>query len=173
MPTTYEAAPKEVHELLKKVMKQYHPLLVKQEVRVGIIFAANEDGGAVKHGGYPCAAKIGIVSLKDRVEKNYEAELLIDHEWWKQSQVKHKEALLDHELSHIEPKFNDKMGTYEKDDLGRPKLISVLGDWNGGDGFAKIVERHGEFAAEVINLKKVEAKVAEAQRGLFSDKEAS
>ena len=58
--------------------------------------------------------------------------------------------------------------------MGRPKLKIKLGDWNAGDGFKVVVERHGDYANEVVQLKKVNALVAEAKITLFPpEKEAS
>lgn len=166
MPTTYEAAPQEVKDMLADVMKRYHPKLAEVGARVGVIIARNYEGVPVKHGGYPAAANIKVVSLKDRVEKQYEAEMLIDGHWWDESRKEHRVALLDHELSHIEPVEDEEEGGWKMDDLGRPKLKSVLGDWNGGDGFKAVVERHKDFSVEVANFVKVEAKITAAKAGL-------
>ena len=102
MPTTYEKAGRDVTDLLLEVMGEFHAELGKEDVKVGVIFANNSEGAAVKKGGYPCAGKISIVSLKDRCEKSYDAELIIDQTWWTEGREKHHRALIDHELSHLE-----------------------------------------------------------------------
>jgi len=174
MATTYEAATEEVKSMVRTIMGKWHADLVKEDVRVGCIMAYNGESAAVKHGGYPAAATMKVVSLKDRVEKKYEAELLIDQTWWNEAQKKHREALIDHELSHLELVPDEEEGGFKRDDLGRPKLKIKLGDWNAGDGFKVVVERHGDYANEVVQLKKVNALVAEAKITLFPpEKEAS
>lgn len=167
MPTTYEKASEEVHELVQEVMQEFHPELPRHGVKVGVIFASNTESAAVKRGGYPCAGKISIVSLKDRCEKNYDAELLIDLTWWTEGTPKHHRALIDHEISHLELVEDEEAGGYKTDDLGRPCLKIRLGDWNVGDGFNAVIERHGDFAIEIASLKRAEAKVAEVKTRLF------
>lgn len=168
MPTTYEKAGKDVHDLVSEVMKKYHTELPQNGVNVGVIFARNSEGPAVKKGGYPCAGKISIVSLKDRCEKEYEAELIIDLGWWTEGTTKHHRALIDHELSHLELVEDEEEGGYKTDDQGRPCLKIRLGDWNVGDGFQSVVERHGDYAVEIASLRKAEAKVCEVKSRLFT-----
>jgi len=167
MPTTYEKAGRDVADLLLEVMSEFHTELGKEDVKVGVIFARNSEGAAVKKGGYPCAGKISIVSLKDRCEKSYDAELIIDQTWWTEGREAHHRALMDHELSHLELVEDEEEGGYKRDDQGRPSLRIKLGDWNAGDGFQAVVERHGDFAVEVACLRHAEAKVREVKERLF------
>ena len=101
MATTYQRADDNVWKLLDRVMKAHHHRLQDAGVRVGILFATNPDGDPVKHGGYPALAKIKPVSLKDRVSKAFDAELIIDESAFRQLRDEQREALIDHELSHI------------------------------------------------------------------------
>jgi len=167
VPTTYEKAKEDVHKLVAAVQKKYHTELTNQSVRVGVIFANNTEGASVKKGGYPCVGKISIVSLKDRCEKDYEAELVIDLTWRTEGTSKHHEALIDHELSHLELVEDEEEGGFKKDDLGRPSLKIKLGDWNVGDGFQSVIERHGDYAVELASLRKAESKVNEVKSRLF------
>jgi hypothetical protein len=175
MSTTYQTADDDVRDTLTEVMRKYHPGLAAADVQVGILMASNPEGNAVTHGGYPAFAKIKVVSLKDRVSKHYDAELLIDESEWNRFRHEHRLALLDHELSHLTtvPLKEDeataaladdpKAPTWKLDDLGRPKLKTVPGDWNGGDGFRDVVSRHGAFAIEYENLNRAKA-AADAAR---------
>lgn len=156
MPTTYTAAEPDVNDLLAEVMKRYHRPLHEAGVRVGVLMASE-----VKAHGYTAYAAIKIVPLKDRLTKQYDVELLIDQEEWDAMRDRHRRALLDHELSHIQLASVRGVGrdiaagiAFSRDDLGRPKLKTVKGDWNGGDGFREVVKRHRDFAVEFLNAKR-------------------
>jgi hypothetical protein len=165
MPTSYQIADDDVLRLTARVMKQCHPRLHEAGIKVGILFASNPDGDAVTHGGYPALAKIKPVPLKDRVSKEWDAEMVIDESAYRALREEQREALLDHELSHIttiEMKptelkaaraYDPEAPSWKLDDLGRPKLRSVKGDWNVGDGFGQVVARHGEMAIEYENIR--------------------
>jgi hypothetical protein len=175
--TTFGLPDPELRRRLAGVMERYHQPLHDAEVRVAILLAVNDDGDAVVHGGYPALATIKIVSLKDRVLKQVDAELLIDERAFRELTYDQQEALLDHELTHLElgkygykavsrevvsPDTGDV--TYEPtgetklwfhtDDLGRPKLKSVKGDANVGDMFKAVIFRHGSNAIEFVNIER-------------------
>jgi hypothetical protein len=164
-------------------MKESHERLQEAGVKVGIIFAYNPDGeAAVKHGGYPALAKIKPVPLKDRLSKEYDAELIIDEKAYRDLKDEQREALLDHELSHIntvdlntdelaEARAHDeKAPSWKLDDLGRPKLRTVLGDWNVGDGFKQVVVRHGDMAIEYENIRLAKGRADAARSAGQEDK---
>lgn len=155
----------DVTAMLAKALAQWHPDLRALGVRVQILFAASDtDAPAVKHGGYPALATVRIVPLKDRLTKGYDAEMLVCRESWGDMTGAQRMALLDHELSHIEPvKKEVKQAKGYKgepqyytplDDLGRPKLKLRPGDWCAGDGFDVVVARHGDDAAEFEGLRR-------------------
>lgn len=164
MPTIYQTADADVLNLLARVLADYHPRLAAADVRVGVLTAYNPDGDAVRHGGYAAFAAIKPVSAKDRVPKGYDAELVIDERKWAELHDEQRVALLDHELSHLDVidlspaelkaarAESADAPTWKTDDRGRPKLRSVPGDWNAGDGFTQVVARHGLDAVEYANL---------------------
>jgi hypothetical protein len=43
------------------------------------------------------------VPLKDRLTKSYDAEMMVSRDDWNLMNEAHRLALLDHELSHLEP----------------------------------------------------------------------
>lgn len=174
MPTTYSEAESDVISLMRDVMAMYHQTLVDASVKIAVLMAATDNGeSAVKHGGYPAYATIKIVSLRDRVTKQVDAEMLIDWNEWKNLRESQKFALIDHELTHImlaEWRYvKEEDGTetirFKQDDLGRPKLKIRKGDWNCGDGFARVVERHGDEAVEFLNIKRCHAYAMAAKDG--------
>lgn len=163
MPTTFEKADEHhpVHNFVHDAIRRWHLPLAAADVKVGVIFARNPDRHAVTHGGYPCAATIKVVPLKDRLSKDYDAELLIEHRTWEVLDEEQCLALIDHELSHLNIVIKD--GQLQRDDLGRPKLKLRKADWNGGDGFRAVVERHGDNALEFLNAKRIHGLVLAAK----------
>lgn len=174
MPTTFMLADADAHERVGRMMARHHPQLRDAGVVVGVLFASNEDGPALAHKGSTVAATMQVVSLKDRVLKEVDAQMVINREVWEELSPAQRDALCDHELSHLalkkfaywtllgpdgKPKRGpDGLETGEQelrcdlDDLGRPKLVGVPGDVDVGDAFKAVVERHGIAAMEYRNL---------------------
>jgi len=101
MSTVYWKADEAAVQMLDSVIQRWHPELKKAGVKIGFIFALNDKGAPVKHGGYPAYATIRVVPLKDRVSKGYDAELLVDGGHWANDKRECQYALLDHEMSHL------------------------------------------------------------------------
>lgn len=156
MPT-YGLPDDEVPRLLAEVMEKHHRELHLAEVRIGVLMCSE-----LLHGGYPAYATIKVVPLKDRLTKDYDAELVLDRHLWERLRHRHRKALLDHELSHLavakfvehESEDGEVSCTFATDDIGRPKLKTVKGNWNGGDGFREVVKRHGDWAIEFLNAQR-------------------
>lgn len=168
MGSYYWRADDKTTSFISEVKEKYHNELHQFDVKIGVIFAMSkeEDGHALKHHGYPAYATIKIITLKDRITKGYDAELMLDAEFWKSSNLTERTALIDHELSHIavkrkkpaKPKKGqekteiDPLGEVQFDDYNRPMLKTVRGDYNVGDGFIKVIQRHQTSAVETHNL---------------------
>jgi hypothetical protein len=170
--TTYSIAEAEIVQQVGNVMEAHHTPLSSAEVRVGVLMAYNAEGAAVKSGGYPARASIRVVPHKDRVTKGYDAEMVIDRMEWESMRTEHREALIDHELMHLELKMKKVKGpkgsppdhAIDRDDQGRPKLKMRNGDWDAGVGFREVVARHGDYAPEFENLTRARS-MAEAAKG--------
>ncbi len=146
MPTTYEKCGDDVDAIVKRVSKKFHVDLVKAKVTIQCLYARNDEGHAAKLHGYPCAAVVKKNSLKDRAEGKTDATITIDEVTWNNLSEDEKDALIDHELYHLEVK-RDKVGQFDYDDLGRPKLMMKLHDAQIGI-FKAIIERHGRNALD-------------------------
>jgi hypothetical protein len=178
VPTTYTLADERIHAAAARVMREFHRPLHEAGVKLGILLAYNPEGPAIRHNGAPCRATIQVVPLKDRLTKGYDAELTIDQAECDLMREAHLVALVDHELCHLDVKLKKpkrKKGEkteptpyVERDDLGRPKLKSRPGNWDAGDGFHEVCERHGEFAPEFENLRRCWA-AAEAAKNRGKD----
>jgi Putative phage metallopeptidase len=166
MSTTFDEPDDELTALLATVMRIYRPTLHAAEVRVGIVVASNPNGDAVMHRGHPAFGCIKVLSPVDRLKKKYEAELKIDGDKYPDLRPRQLQALLFHELLHIDLKkwwetsILDDDGEptgettlhWESDDRGRPKLKGVTGDWSAGDGFARVCAVFGADAIEYENI---------------------
>lgn len=146
MPTTHTPAGDNVIARMNKVMRKYHGHLVTEKASVGVLMARNEDGEAVKVGGYPCAALVRKVSLKDRAAGLPDAQIIIDEIRWEELDDAEKDALLDHELEHLKI-ATDQNGQPKRDDLDRPKFNLAKHDAQIGI-FRCVIERHGEKALD-------------------------
>ncbi|HEY1187697.1 MAG TPA: putative metallopeptidase [Gemmata sp.] len=174
MPTTYHIADADVLTLVARVMERYRPRLHQAAVRIGVLMAHNSDAPAVKHGGYPASATIRVVSLKDRVTKEYDAEMMIDAREFEGLRERQQQALIAHELHHLDTVdlSRDELAarddgdpvTWKTDDLGRPKLKLVKGDWHAGDGFRVVVQEFGADAIEFENIARAKAHADAARR---------
>jgi len=170
---TYSKPDDETLELLDLVMKRFHERLKHAGVRVGILMAfadvdektGERKGPALKgYGEAQAAAKIANVSLKDRLVKGYDVEMLIDGDSWDTRPDEEQIALLDHELTHVEL-------TGDLDDLGRPKVKLRKEDfivW----GFLGVVQRHGAMALEAQSVRHLIDQHGQLLLGIPGDSEA-
>lgn len=152
----YEAAPNEVREVCNAMLEKYHAELRDAEVSIDILFASPKPDGdgeiapeanAIKHHGYPAMAVIKVNSYKLRVQSHADAEMIIDKQRWEELSDAQREALIDHELEHLELK-TDNDGVMLRDDLDRPKLRCRLHDHQYG-WFNSVALRHGKASIEV------------------------
>lgn len=154
MPTTYDRAPEHVTNRVLELMQQYHSELYEFEVTVDVLCAFADPEtmeSPVKVAGYPCLAKVRSVSYKDRVKGCADAEIIIDGDELKIWTERELDAILDHELTHLEI-TRDNEGAVKRDDLGRPKLKLRKHDVHFG-WFDSIAKRYGDDAQEVKQAK--------------------
>ena len=147
--TTYTPAPEEVHARCVALIKRFHPDLVSVGIRLDILFAQTdaEDGHSVKLNGYPCQAVVSILGPKERAKEQGDAQIIIDEENYHDLTEEEQDALLDHELYHLEV-VKDQHGRPKRDPYGRPKLKMRLHDVQFG-WFEEIARRHKQASGEV------------------------
>lgn len=158
MPITFDRVDDEVTDCVKRMIDAYHHELRDAEVSVQCLFAMNNesDDPAVKApGGWPAYAVIRRVPLKQRVAGFRDAEITIDAEKWKDLTEPQRDALIDHELEHLEVQYegNGPGTPVQIDDWGRPKLKIRQHDYELA-GFKAIMDRHPDAALEKLAAKK-------------------
>lgn len=157
----FEKATKDVHERATHILKQFHPDLHAQGVKIDYIFvyAATDEasgeptGPALKCHGYPASGVSRIVNLKDRTMGRGDAEVLLDGDRWPNMKPEEQDALLDHELTHFVVS-RDIEGSPLLDAEDRPKLKMKQHDHQIGI-FNVIAQRYGKYSGEVQNIKAV------------------
>jgi hypothetical protein len=146
---TYDQAPEEVHDRAKALIRKYHPELEEVGIRIDILMASTdtEDSHAVTLGGYPCHAVIRNLGPKERAMGRGDVEIVIALDKYAAMTDAERDALLDHELYHLEP----RLGKYDKpkfDDHHRPLFSMRKHDRQFG-WFDEIARRHGDASFEV------------------------
>lgn len=149
----YEKAPAEVGQTVERMMDRYHPQLRDAKVSITCLMAfpttdknGDSSGPPLRFQGYPAAAIVKIIGLKERTDGRSDVEICIDGDAWPLRSDAEKEALIDHELEHLDLKI-DKDGAIVRDDLDRPRLKIRKHDHQHG-WFDAIVRRHGRAALE-------------------------
>ncbi len=188
MSKVYFKADDSIVELMEEIKNKYHKDLKDCGAKIGIIMIADPGKHALMFRGSPAAATVHVVSLRDRITKQYDAEITIDAETWKNLKDISKRALLDHELSHIVVKkvkvkksnkrrdeededTEEALEEHEQqnmeiayDDIGRPKLGIRKADYDTSDGFLSIIERYGIEALEYKNFKNLSKMIESSLR---------
>lgn len=163
MSTTYDRCPFAIESMMNELLCAYelHQPLLDNRVKIDLGFAMAERnektgepvGFALKQHGVRALAKVRIIPLKDRVMGRGDAEILIDKDWWDTATEPEQRAVLDHELCHLEVRFNES--GVVKDDFNRPKLQLRPHDYQIG-WFVNVAKRHGPASAEVQQARQMQ-----------------
>jgi hypothetical protein len=146
---TYSSASDEVARTIQRMVKDYHPDL--ENVTVGALFVFDVEDSALqvlKHNRYPALATVKITSLRDRALGIPDAVIVVDRACWLNYKAQACDALIDHELTHLERDIDTDTGLPLFDSLNRPKLKARLHDHQLG-WFDEVARRHGEYSPEV------------------------
>jgi hypothetical protein len=140
-----------------RLLKLFYRDLEEAEVTIEILHAS----GGLKHHGYAAAATVKINSLKDRAAGLADCRIILDGDGWEKWDTKRRQAVLDHELFHLEVQ-RDQEDEIKSDDLGRPKLRLKLHDHQLGI-FEEIILRNKEHSIDAQVIAKSWAKVKQLQ----------
>lgn len=165
MPVTFEKiGPRDDHKIFDRLIQmrdRYHQPLVAAEVKIELLLAraardknGDANGPPLKKHGHPTRTIVRIVSLKDRVAGLGDVIIMVDGDEWDEWTPAELDATLDNALTQIqlvmdEPK--DGPATVRRDDADRPVLRLAKGDFMVS-GFASVIRRHKENAAEAQAL---------------------
>jgi hypothetical protein len=164
---SYTPCGDDVRERALALIRRFYPDLVEVQIRIDYIYVSNdaEDTPALTHGGYPAQAVVKILGPKERAMERGDAEIVIDEENWTDLSDAEKDALLDHELYHLEVVKNKLKTRAKRDCCGRPVLKIRKHDRQFG-WFDAIARRHGDASAEVIQFKQFEKECGQLYLGL-------
>jgi hypothetical protein len=154
MPTTYAKADTLAKECVSRVIAEHYQDFVAAEVTIDVLYAFADPEGdkpAIEKRGHRQLAEVRILSLRDRVKGHADAEITLDGDAWANMPNERREAIVDHELYHIELR-RDKEGTVLTDDHSRPQMKMRNHDREMG-WFDIIAKRHGSASGEVQQLK--------------------
>jgi len=142
---TYKLADGNTHDRLHSIVNKHHPQL--KRVSFDVLEVRSDSGNALTANGYGCIACVRIVPLKDRACGRSDVEIVLDADKFGCANERAKSAILDHELTHLEPML-DKDGRPRKDSLTRPRLQLKRHDWQFG-WFNAVAKRWGTDSIEV------------------------
>jgi len=143
------------YAMLNQVMARYHHELVDAQSRVSLNFVKafdkdDEPTPALKHAGHYCEAYVKLISRRRKLRDPHEAEIDIDGHMWEEKNDQQREALLDHELSHIKV-VTDRHGIPKRDEDERVQLKLVPDDIFI-TGFLSVIRHYGQNAGEYQSI---------------------
>jgi hypothetical protein len=150
---TYSQAP-DADSCIEKIRATYHQELRGVTVAALFVFDHESSVPVLKHQGYPAGAVVRITPLKDRALGIADAQIVIDRAGWLALSQRQRDALVDHELTHLTRKVDKETGEMLIDILDRPKLVMRKHDHQHG-WFDEIAQRHGEASPEVRQARRL------------------
>ena len=148
---TYSAAP-DVEECTLRMREKHHEGL--EGVRIACLFVFDDENSerVLKHQGYSAQAVMRIVPLRERALGMAEAVLVVDRAVWLVLSYRQRDALVDHELMHLQRVEDEETKQPKCDSLGLPKIVMRQHDHQFG-WFDEVAERHGDASPEVCQAK--------------------
>jgi hypothetical protein len=148
---TYSLA-RDLEPVIANVIYQHHGELIG--VQVGALFVFDEDSGepVLTHQGYLAQAMIRITPVRERALGVADAVIVADRAHWLALSQPQRNALVDHELTHLARVLDNESGQPKVDVLGRPKLRIRRHDHQIGY-FDEVAQRHGDASPEVRHAK--------------------
>lgn len=149
---TYSASSADLDGHIERMKVEHHTDLEGVTVSALFVFDDESSESVLKHQGYPAAAVVSITPVKQRALGMADAVIVIDRPSWQMMGASQRNALIDHELTHLTrviAEATDEEPKHPKcDSIGRPKLAIRQHDHQLG-WFDEIARRHGEASCEV------------------------
>jgi hypothetical protein len=150
---TYSHAP-DAGDCIEKIQAAHHEDLEGVTVSALFVFDNESSVSVLKHQGYPAGAVVRITPLKDRALGTADAVIVVDRAHWLALSQRQRNALIDHELTHLARKVDKETGEMMVDAVERPKLTMRRHDHQFG-WFDEIASRHGEASPEVNQARRL------------------
>jgi len=150
---TYSPAP-DADTCITRIQEDYHAELDEVTVSALFVFDTEAAEAVLKHQGYPAAAMVRITPLRERALRPADANIVIDRCTWLTLSQRQRDALIDHELTHLTRVLDKETGNPVFDALDRPKLAMRRHDHQFG-WFDEIAQRHGDASPEVRQAKQL------------------
>lgn len=127
-----------------------------EDVTIAALFVYDLEASepVLTHGGYPAQAVCRITPLRDRALGVADAVIVIDRWNWLLLSAKQRDALIDHELHHLDRVVDEETDEPKTDAVDRPKLAIRKHDHQFG-WFDAIAQRHGDASPEVRQAKQL------------------
>jgi hypothetical protein len=172
---TYTDATQGEYTRLARIMEQHHPELATNGIRVFItsVRAFNSDDEpttALKFAGGTCYAQVRVVNRERRLRIPFDAEMRVDGFLWDELTEAGRDALYDHELTHLRV-VTDVYGAVIMDDDQRPKLKTVPDDIIM-TGFLSVIRHYGEQALEYRSLQRSMEAASQELTAMLAETEA-
>lgn len=151
MSKQYDKASADVEKRIEHMREKYHQALDGVTICALFVFS-DESEHVLEQSGYPKLAITKIVGVKERAAGLSDALIVIDRYSYSGLSPKAADAMIDHELYHLERVIDEKTERPKTDVVGRPKLQMRKHDWELG-WFDEIAQRHGEYSIEVMQAK--------------------
>lgn len=151
---TYSHASEDVVRSIDRMREEHHEDLEGVTVSALFVFDTEATECVLKHGGYPAQAVIRITPIRDRALGVADAVIVVDRSNWMLLGAAQKDALVDHELTHLERVVDEETGAIKTDAVDRPKIAIRKHDHQFG-WFDVIAQRHGDASPEVRQAKQL------------------
>lgn len=151
MPKTFDDCTDDDMMCLDSAMRRFHGRLVDVNTTVHMRYIVNQDKEGepipcLKVRGRLVPATIKINSFSDRQEGKKDCTINLDKYLWQEKSDPERLAILDQMLTSLDL-ATDKDGAVLKDDIGRPRLVKRLPDFEIA-GYDIVADRHGPQSME-------------------------
>lgn len=165
MPKIFADGEAQDYDRLRKVLSLHHSRLIEVSARVSITFVRafdkdDEPIPSLKFAGANAVALVKLVSPERKLRIPFDAEIKIDGYLWDELTELSKDALIDHELNHLQVK-TDANGVPILDDQNNAKLKLVPDDFVL-TGFFNVIRHYGENANEYQSVSRITESVSQA-----------
>lgn len=157
---SYSAASEDVTRCIDRMREEHHDDLDVVTISALFVFDLEATEPVLTHQGYPAQAIMRITPIRDRALGMADAVIVVDRSNWMLLSAPQRDALIDHELTHLERVLEEDTDIPKTDAVDRPKLAIKKHDHQVGF-FNDIAARHGDASPEVRMAKAIIAQTGQ------------